>query len=104
MQPFCLNKPSSKILSRLEKKVAELEKMATDFWAKDLYYSTNKLVLAEDAKHKLLQLGHEVMDLCKDKETWNGQLTVQTQAVADLQAQVDQLNRELESPKKLLAK
>ena len=53
----------------LKKKVANLEKRAEAFRAKDLYYTTNEIVLVEDAKRELLRMGHEVMDLYKEKET-----------------------------------
>ena len=68
--------------------MAKLEKKAEDFRAKDLYYSTNETVLAKDAKFQLLQLGHDLKDLCKEKEMWsstNAQLIMQTQVVVDLQ-------------------
>ena len=92
-----------KVVFGLEKKVAELEKKAVEFRAKDLYYCFNEMVLAEDSKQQLLQLGHEVKDLRKENEalnSTNAQLTLQAQASSDLQAKVDRLSRELESAKR----
>ena len=66
------------INSSLQKKVADLERKAEKLKAKDLYYTTNETILVADAKKKIKKLGHEVLDLCKERKGLNSTIIALT--------------------------